>query len=71
MVFSIDELIHERDELSERLDKLNAFIIKVGNGEISQSELNHPMRLLTAQAEVMRHYLEILNERILVVKCTK
>ncbi len=71
MSFSVDELVQERDELKERLDKLNAFIVKVGNGEISQRELKHPMRLLTAQAEAMRHYLEVLNERILVVKCTK
>lgn len=71
MAFSVDELVEERDALKEKLDKLNEFIIKIGNGEVSQEELKHPVRLLTAQAEAMRHYLEVLNERILVVKCMK
>lgn len=68
MAFSIASLIEERDDLKERLDKLNAFIIKVGNGEISVDDLKSPMRLLTAQANAMREYIEVLNERILVAE---
>ena len=68
MAFSIEALIEERDSLKENLDRLNAFIVKIGNGEVSSDELKSPMRLLTAQANAMCEYVEVLNERILVAE---
>lgn len=68
MAFSIEALVEERDSLKEKLDRLNAFIVKIGNGEVSSDELKSPMRLLTAQANAMREYVEVLNERILVAE---
>ena len=68
MSFVLNDLIEERDELDKKLQNLNEFIVKIGNGEVTTEELACPMRLLSAQSRVMREYLEILNERILVVE---
>lgn len=66
----LESLISERDELQERHKKLNAFLERVRNGDVSENELFCPFRVLNAQADVMREYLGILDERIMIVKCS-
>lgn len=66
----LESLISERDELQERHKKLNAFLGRVRAGDVSENELLCPFRVLNAQADVMREYLGILDERIMIVKCS-
>jgi len=53
-------VIVERDELSEKLTKLNVFI----GGQIYYSLADAERARLAKQAGIMKAYLDILNERI-------
>ena len=53
-------LVEERDQLEERLEKLNAFMITDGFGKIKVRQ----QQLLTNQAAYMTKYLTTLNLRI-------
>lgn len=49
---------NERDELADRLDKLDRFLME------NEKETAEHIDLLYAQAEVMNAYLRILDRRI-------
>lgn len=56
-----DRLLIERNELKERLEKLNEFLS-------SSKPIDHTqMVLLRCQSKTMDSYLTILNERILLL----
>lgn len=56
-----DRLIREKDELSERLSKLNRFVT---SGEIVDEVGVTQAVLMVRQAEIMEEYLSILKWRI-------
>ena len=53
-------VLTEKDELAEKLTKLNAFI----GGETYLGLSGEERVRLAKQAEIMKDYLDILNERI-------
>ena len=53
-------VVTEKDELAEKLTKLNAFI----GGEIYNGLPEDERTRLARQATAMKDYLDILNERI-------
>lgn len=55
-----DRVVAERDELTEKLGKLNPFI----GGEIYNGLPSDERERLSLQAGIMKDYLDILNERI-------
>jgi hypothetical protein len=55
-------VVVERDELKDKLDKLNAFINSDKFTELVETEEQHR---LMRQANLMSSYLDVLNERIL------
>ena len=56
----IDRLKVERNELKDKLDKLNAFI----HGDNFEKVDRRQQHLLIIQAEHMKNYLEILSTRL-------
>lgn len=62
----LDRLIIEREELSERLSKLRQFIESPKFLEVVKDE--YQRLLLSKQESSMHEYLEILNERIKLLK---
>ena len=64
----MDRLIQERDELQEKLTKLEAFLSNKAKAiEISGMD---QYNLLIKQVDVMYDYLAILNERINKLQAT-
>jgi tetrahydromethanopterin S-methyltransferase subunit B len=64
----MDRLIQERDELQEKLTKLEAFLANKAKAiEISGMD---QYNLLIKQVDVMYDYLIILNERINKLQAT-
>lgn len=57
-------VVDERDQLSERLDKLRDFI-ESGKAEVLDAP--HP-RLLSLQFNAMTEYLDVLNKRIALIE---
>lgn len=53
-------VVDEKDELEEKLTKLNSFIGGTIYDSLSADERNR----LSRQAVIMKDYLDILNERI-------
>lgn len=58
----VKRMITERDELKERIDKLEKFINQVDNG--NAKVLDYEFDWLTSQLEYMEKYYIILNTRI-------
>lgn len=58
----VKRMITERDELKERIDKLEDFISKVKNGDATVSEPE--LELLESQLEYMKKYYIVLDTRI-------
>lgn len=55
-----ERVVAEKDELADKLTKLNAFIGGAVYDRLSADERNR----LCRQAAVMKDYLDILNDRI-------
>lgn len=55
-------VVNERDELKDKLDKLDIFINSDKFTELVETEEQHR---LMRQANLMSSYLDVLNERIL------
>jgi hypothetical protein len=53
-------VVAEKDELVEKLTKLNAFI---GGATYDGLPADEQIRL-SRQADIMKHYVDILNERV-------
>lgn len=58
----VKRMITERDELKERIDKLEDFISKVKNGDVTVSKPE--LELLESQLEYMKKYYIVLDTRI-------
>lgn len=58
----VKRMITERDELKERIDKLEDFILKVKNGDVIVSKPE--LELLESQLEYMKKYYIVLDTRI-------
>ena len=58
-----ERLLDERDELLERMVKLNAILADESNGVLG-FELNCPVELLWEQYAAMDEYLAALNDRV-------
>lgn len=56
-----ERLLAERNELNERLAKLNVFL---ANDELLVKLTNKHVALLIAQSGAMAHYLDILDRRL-------
>jgi hypothetical protein len=61
-------VVYERDQLEDRLSKLNAFINASGSPSIFDSLPHDERARMSAQAHYMSQYLSVLNDRIAAFK---